>query len=256
MNYIDFHCHLDFKEFDGKRQAIINECFNSGFSKIVTVADPYEPGSFERTEETLSCHSNIFCMTGAHPHNAKSYSPEIEKKIITFIETHNAIGYGEAGLDFHYNFSEPDIQRQVFKRQVSLAKEIKLPLIIHSRMAEQEVLGILEEIRFDMPVIFHCYTGSKEDAGEIIKRGYYISISGIVTFKKSEFLREVVSILPTNRIFTETDSPFLAPVPFRGETNSPLRVIQVAEKVAEIKGISVEELNNCIGKNFSDIFKK
>jgi TatD DNase family protein len=256
MNYIDFHCHLDFKDFDGKREDIVTECFENGFSNIVVVADPYEDGSYERTVETLQLHSNIHCMAAAHPHNADSYTPEIEKSIIKFNEKNNAIGFGEAGLDYHYNLSLPENQRRVFKRQIAIAGEMQLPLIIHSRKAEQDVLSIVEEARFDKPVVFHCYTGSLEDAEEIIKRGYYISISGIVTFKKSEFLREIAAMIPLDRIFTETDSPYLAPEPFRGKTNTPLRVMLVAQKVAELKGISVEELNNAINKNFQRILAR
>lgn len=256
MSFIDFHCHLDYNEFDNNRKAIVDECFNSGFTKIVTVADPYEEGSYERTKEVLQCNENVCCMAAAHPHKADQYSPEIESGILKFIEENNAIGYGEAGLDFHYNLSSPENQRKVFKRQIAIAHELQLPLIIHSRKAEQEVLKFLEELKFDLPVVFHCYTGSKEDAAEIIKKGYYISISGIVTFKNAEFLRDVVKIIPLNRIFTETDSPYLSPVPFRGKTNTPLRVTLVAQKVAEIKGISVEQLNRFISENFNRIAAK
>jgi TatD DNase family protein len=250
MSFIDFHCHLDFKEYDGVREQIVKECFETGFSRIVTVADPYEEGSFERTVETLQCHRNVSCMTAAHPHNADLYSPQIEKNIVSFIETNRAVGFGEAGLDFYYNLSTPENQRSVFKRQIAIADELALPLVIHSRNAESEVLNTLETARFQRPVVFHCYTGSKEDAQEILKRGYYISISGIVTFKKADFLREIAQMVPLDRIFTETDSPYLSPVPFRGKTNTPLRVVQVAEKVAEVKGITVEELNRAVNENF------
>jgi TatD DNase family protein len=250
MNYIDFHCHLDFKDFDDNRKEIVTECFNSGFSKLVTVADPYEEGSYRRTAETLRCHRDVYCMAASHPHSADSYTPEIETGILKFIEEHKAVGYGEAGLDFHYNLSTPENQRRVFKRQIAIARELQLPLIIHSRKAEQEVLALLEQSKFDFPVVFHCYTGSLPDAREILKRGYYISISGIVTFKKSGFLREIVTIIPLDRIFTETDSPYLSPEPFRGKTNSPLRVKLVAEKVAALKGVTVEQLNRGMVENF------
>jgi TatD DNase family protein len=256
MNFIDFHCHLDYKEFDGNRKEIVCQCFNSGFAKIVTVADPYEKGSYERTIEVLQSNENVCCMAAAHPHKADQYTLEIEKGIIKFIADNQAIGYGEAGLDFYYNLSAPESQRTVFKRQIAIANELQLPLIIHSREAEPEVLKFLEEAKFDLPVVFHCYTGSTEDAAEILKRGYYISISGIVTFKNSEYLRDIVKIIPLNRIFTETDSPYLSPVPFRGQTNTPLRVTLVAEKVAEIKGITVEQLNRSIGDNFNRVIPK
>ena len=200
MNFIDFHCHLDSREYDGQRKQIVDDCFKAGFSKLVTVADPYEEGSYERTAETLQCHEQVYCMAAAHPHQADGYTPEIEKGILTFIREHHAIGYGEAGLDFHYNLSTPENQRRVFQRQIAAAAELKLPLIIHSRKAEQEVLRLLQKAKFEPPVVFHCYTGNKEDAAEILKRGYYISISGIVTFKNAEFLRDIVKMIPLQRM--------------------------------------------------------
>lgn len=250
MNYMDFHCHLDFIDYNGKRQDIVNQCFDAGFTRIVTVADPYEDGSFERTIETLACDTRVVCMAASHPHNADQYNPTIEKNIIQFIEKTNAVGFGEAGLDYHYNLSTPENQRKVFTRQIELAKDLKLPLIIHSRKAEPDVLELLEKARFHHPVVFHCYTGSMEDAEEIIKRGFYISISGIVTFKNTQFLRDIAKMIPLDRIFTETDSPYLAPMPNRGKTNTPLWVTYVAEKIAEVKAISVAELNRCVNENY------
>jgi TatD DNase family protein len=235
---------------------IVRECFDSGFAKIVTVADPYDQGSYDRTKEVVHSDKNVHCIAGAHPHKADQYTPAIEKGILKFITDNQAIGYGEAGLDFHYNLSKPGNQRTVFKRQIALARELQLPLVIHSREAEPEVLKLIEAAKFDRPVVFHCYTGSREDAEEILKRGYYISISGIVTFKNAEFLRDIVKMVPLNRVFIETDSPYLSPVPFRGQTNTPLRVTLVAEKVAEIKGIPVEQLNRSIADNFNRVIKK
>lgn len=256
MNDIDFHCHLDYKEYDGSRKEIVEECFDSGFSAVVTVADPYEEGSYERTVEAMQYNANVFCMAAAHPHNADRYTPGIEQGILTFIEQNKAVGYGEAGLDFHYNLSAPDNQRRVFQRQIALADELQLPLVIHSRNAEPEVMNMLEKAKFQRPVVFHCYTGSLEDAEEILTRGYHISISGIVTFKKSGFLREIAAMVPLDRIFTETDSPYLSPVPYRGKTNRPLRVMNVAETVAQLKDISVGQLNRAINENFRRVTGK
>lgn len=261
MNYMDFHCHLDMKDFDSHgetathRETIIREFFAAGFSRLVTVADPYEPHSFVVTREILSYHKNIFCMAAAHPHNADQYTPAIEKSIIDFIAETRAVGVGEAGLDFHYNLSTPENQLKVFKRQIAIARELQLPLVIHSRTAEPLVLQTLEEEKFAQPVVFHCYTGSVADAREILARGYYISISGIVTFKKAVELRDVAAVVPPDRLFTETDSPYLSPVPFRGKNpNTPLRVQHVAEKVAEIKNLPVTEINNAVNSNFEKVF--
>lgn len=257
MNYIDFHCHLDMEDFDGKREDIVAECFSSGFSKLVTVADPYEENSLKVTGEILAYNKNVYCTAGAHPHNADHYTPQVEKALLNFIKDKGkrAVAVGEVGLDFHYNLSAPENQRKVFERQIAIAKDLGLPLVIHSREAEKESLDILEKANLKRPVVFHCYTGSIEDAREIIKRGYYISISGIVTFKKSEFLREIVEMIPLNRIFSETDSPYLSPEPFRGRLNTPLRVKLAAEKIAEVKGIDIEELNKAVNRNFNRLRK-
>lgn len=256
MKYLDFHCHLDYKEYNENRCEIVTECFAAGFTALVTVADPYEEGSYTRTAETLACHTNVYCMAGAHPHHADQYTPAIEKGILNFIDYYQAVGYGEAGLDFHYNLSTPGNQRNVFKRQIAIARELRLPLIIHSREAEPEVLELLETEKFDLPVVFHCYTGNMEDAKEIINRGYYISLSGIITFKNAQYLRDIAAMVPLDRVFTETDSPYLAPVPYRGKTNRPLRVMLVAEQVAMAKGISVENLNEAVSRNFSRLINK
>lgn len=253
MEYIDFHCHLDSEEFKEDRKQIVENIFNSGISKLITVADPYEDESHQSTLEIMEYNSNIFSMTAAHPHNADNYNQKIEERILDFLGTERVIGVGEAGLDFHYNLSKPENQRKVFRRQIGIARERKIPLIIHSREAESEVLRILEEMKFDNQVVFHCYTGKYEDAIEIIKRGFYISFSGIITFKKADYLRKIVSAVPADRLFSETDSPYLSPEPYRGKTNSPERVKIVADKLAEIKGMSVSEMNSFILRNFERI---
>ncbi len=255
MGYTDFHCHLDSTDFNENRSELIKTIFTSGVSTLVSVADPYEKDSHKITEEIAEGNENIFIMTAAHPHNARDYSTAVEKKILKFMEHKKAIGVGEAGLDYHYNFSTPDVQKKVFRRQIDIAKELGKPLIIHSREAESEIISMLEETKFKLPVVFHCYTGNITDAKEIISRGYYISISGIVTFKKSGFLREIVEMIPVDRIFSETDSPYLSPEPFRGKTNDPSRVKIVADRIADIKGISPEELNIAIKNNFDKIRK-
>lgn len=255
MNFIDFHCHLDMEDFAGKREQIAAECFSSGFAKLVTVADPYEKDSLQITGEILGYNENIFCTVGAHPHNAVHYSLQVEKDLLNFVKNNSGrvAAIGEAGLDYHYKFSTPAEQLRVFKRQIAIAGDLGLPLVIHSREAEKEVLEILAETKFKQVAVFHCYTGGKDEAGEILKRDYYISISGVVTFKKSEYLREIVEMVPLNRIFCETDAPYLSPEPFRGKLNTPLRVKSVAEKIAGIKSVSLEKFNKAVNDNFERI---
>jgi TatD DNase family protein len=255
-NENDFHCHLDMKDFSENAEEIIDGFFRESSGYIITVADPYEEKSHERTLRLLALNDRIFAMTAAHPHNADNYTTEIEKKILNFFKEDKIIGIGEAGLDFYYDLSKRDNQISVFKRQIAIANELQVPLTIHSREAEPLVLKILEEEKFDQPVIFHCYTGNMEDAMEIIKRGYHISISGIATFKqkKTDYLREVVKLIPLDRIFIETDSPYLAPEPHRGKTNTPLFIRHTVEKIAELKKISVKKLNTVVKENIERLF--
>jgi TatD DNase family protein len=246
---IDFHCHLDDPCFDENRWLIIDRCFQAGFSQLVTVGDPYQESSLERTAEILDYHEGIAACAGAHPHQADGYSPEIEKRLLAFLDRPRVFALGEVGLDFHYDLSMRENQEAVFRRQVAIARERSLPLVIHSRKAESLVLKILGQEKFAAPVVFHCYTGDGSTAAEIIARGYFLSFSGIITFKKAEALRTIVANTPLERMFSETDSPYLSPEPDRGKTNSPLAVVRVVETIAGIKGVAVPDLLTQIGKN-------
>jgi TatD DNase family protein len=249
MSYIDFHCHLDSKEFAATRAQIVDACVADGFAAIVTVVDAYDPRSSAATEELLAHSPRVACVVGAHPHKASAYDDATERAILLFAP--RAIGIGEAGLDYHYNFSPPDAQRRVFARQIAIAKELGLPLVVHSRNAECEALRLLEEAKFEGAVVFHCFTGDADAAREIAARGYSISISGIVTFPKAGDLREIVKTFPAAQLFTETDAPYLAPIPHRGKTNTPRWVVHVADAVAALRGVAVEELNAQIAANLA-----
>jgi TatD DNase family protein len=255
MNLIDFHCHLDAEEYNENRISIIKECFNNGFKAIVQVADPYKDTSVLATETLLNADNRIYGMIGAHPHQADQYNHQIEQKIIYFHKKWNAIGLGEVGLDYYYQFSSRENQTQVFCRQIALAHELQSPLIIHSRSAEADVLRLLQQHKFDQPVIFHCYSGSLPHALEIIKRGYYLSFSGIITFKKADEIREIATLVPLDHIFCETDSPYLAPVPYRGQTNSPAHVKMVVETLAKLKNSTFETITQAIWNNFKTLFQ-
>jgi len=247
--YCDFHCHLDDECFDENRREIIDRCFGLGITNLVSVADPFKMTSLEKTEKILAYHPTIHAICGAHPHQADQYSPAIEKQLIAFHEKIKIKAIGEVGLDFHYDFATRENQINVFLRQIAIAREMGLPLVIHSRNAEAEVLKILEAEQFALPVVFHCYTGNMAAAEEILHRNYCISISGIVTFKKADALREIVKTIPLPQLFSETDSPYLSPEPKRGEINTPLNVIHVVEKIAAIKKLDADHINAAISEN-------
>ena len=248
--YIDFHCHLDDPCFDGERWRIIDECVASGFSRLVTVADAYDEKSLERTTEMLDYHAIMAATAGAHPHGADGYTPAIENRLLAFLDRCPVLAVGEVGLDFHYQLATRTNQEAVFRRQVAIARERSLPLVIHSRKAEGLVLKILAEEKFAPPVVFHCYTGDAASAAEIAARGYLLSFSGIITFKKADELRAIVAVAPRESVLSETDSPYLAPEPGRGRTNTPLAVMRVAQKIAEIREIEVAELLADVARNF------
>ncbi len=247
--HIDFHCHLDDPNFDDQRWQIIDQCFTAGFSKLVTVADPNHEPSLERTAEMLAYHADIYAVVGAHPHQADRYSSKIEKRMSTFLNHSKILAIGEVGLDFHYNFSSVESQIRVLHRQIAIARDCSLPLVIHSRQAEAQMLKILAEEKFMQPVIFHCYTGDQALADEVVARGYFISFSGIITFKKAEALRKIVAKTPLGNMLCETDSPYLAPEPERGKTNTPMAVIRITEKIAAIKQTTVAAILDQIEKN-------
>jgi TatD DNase family protein len=254
--YCDFHCHLDNECFDENRREIIDHCFALGITNLVTVADPFKKTSLEKTEEILAYHPNIHAICGAHPHQADQYTPGIEKQIIAFYEKVKVKAVGEVGLDFHYDFATHENQKTTFIRQIAMAREMGLPLVIHSRNAEAEVLEILEMEKFALQVVFHCYTGNMSAAEEILHRGYCISISGIVTFKKADALREIVKMIPLPQLFSETDSPYLSPEPLRGEINTPLNVVKVVEKIAAIKNLDTAQINAAISANLLRLLVK
>ena len=251
--FTDFHAHLDDPLFEPNRFPLIDQCVREGIDRIVTVANPNETGSFQTTAEMLHYSAHVLAVVGAHPHQADSYSAEIENRILKFLENRTVIGVGEVGLDFHYQFADRQNQINVFQRQIAIAKEAGLPLVIHSREAESEILEILNREKCTVPVIFHCYTGGIREAEEMTKKGFFISISGIVTFKNANRLREVVQRIPLANLFTETDSPYLAPEPYRGKPNSPLLVRNVAEKIAAIKNIPLNELTQAVERNLQSL---
>jgi TatD DNase family protein len=248
--YCDFHCHLDDECFEQNRWQIIDHCFSQGMESIISVADPFKKISLVKTEEILAYNANIYAVCGAHPHQAEQYSPEIEKNIFAFHKKVKTMAIGEVGLDFHYNFATRENQINTFKRQIAIARELALPLVIHSRNAEDEVLKILAIEKFALPIVFHCFTGNKQAAEEILQKGYYISISGIITFKKADELREIVKNIPLQQLFSETDAPYLSPEPRRGEINTPLGVIEVVKKIATIKNLDTLQINDAISQNF------
>jgi TatD DNase family protein len=253
--FIDSHAHIDGREFDADRDAVIERAQAAGVSAILNVGtgDPHS-GALERAVELGQRHENIYTALGTHPHDARLYDESAEEKIRNLIQSERVIAWGEIGLDFHYDNSPRDVQLEVFKRQLRAARECDLPVVIHTREAESETIEILKS-EYDGRGIFHCFSGSLELAQNALELDFMISFSGIVTFKKAEELREVAKQVPLDRLLIETDCPYLAPIPYRGKRNEPAYVVEVARCLAGIHDVSIEHMAQQTSDNFRRFFR-
>ncbi|MGH9928128.1 MAG: TatD family hydrolase [Pyrinomonadaceae bacterium] len=256
--FVDSHAHIDGTEFDADREQVIQRARDAGVSTILNVGtgDPHS-GAFERAVELAEKHTDVYAAVGTHPHDARLFDDKAEQLIARLIkQSSRVIAWGEIGLDFHYHNSPREVQLEVFRRQLQLAQELCLPVIIHTREAEAETIEILksQRARGDLHGIMHCFSGSLWQAQQAIELGFYISFSGIVTFKKAEELRAVAKQVPLQRLLIETDCPFLAPVPFRGKRNEPAYVVEVARCLAGIHERTVTEVGQITKDNFTALF--
>ena len=256
--FVDSHAHIDGPEFDADREQVIQRARDAGVSVILNIGtgDPHS-GALERAVELAEAHADIYTAIGIHPHDARLFDDAAEQLIIKLkTQSSRVIAWGEIGLDFHYDNSPREVQMKVFQRQLQLAGEANLPVIIHTREAEPETVDILKSqvAGGNPPGIMHCFSGSSWLAQQAIDLGFYISFSGIVTFKKAEELRTIAKQVPLDRLLIETDCPFLAPVPYRGKRNEPAYVVEVARCQAELHGKTVEEMGQITSQNFARFF--
>lgn len=250
----DSHAHLDARRFDDDRDKVIERAKENGISYIMNPGADFE--SSVKSVELASKYDIIYAAVGVHPHDAETMDEMMLQLLKGMTKKSKVMAIGEIGLDFHYNYSPRDIQKKWFREQIKLAKEVNLPIIVHDREANNEVMNILkEEEAFDTGVLMHCYSGSAELARQYIKRGAYISIAGPVTFKNARKAVEVVEAIPMDYLMIETDSPYLTPHPYRGKRNESSYVRYVAEKIAEIKGISFEEVAERTMENAKKYFR-
>lgn len=253
MTWIDLHTHLDKLE-EGPDEALKNAAA-AGIEKVVTIGT--EPEDLPVVLElTKKYPGRVFCTLGIHPHEGVRYTPEVG----TFIEqnlSHPAvIAVGEIGLDYYYEQSPKDEQREAFRAQLDIAARAGLPVEIHTRDAEQDTVDILNEYRGRVNGIIHCFTGTRWLAEKSLDLGFNISISGIVTFKNADDLRSTVKFLPLDRMHVETDAPFLAPVPMRGRKNTPAYMLHTAQFVADLKGVPLPQFKEQMWKNAVTLFKR
>ena len=250
---VDSHCHLDFRDFGGEREAVITRARAAGVGTMLTIGTRID--EFPGVRAIAETDADIWCSVGVHPHEAAEHA-ELTLEQLTGLAAHpKVIGIGETGLDFHYDLSPRDIQERIFRTHIAASHATGLPLIIHAREADDDIARILGEER-PPPGVLHCFSSGRGLAEAALELGFYVSVSGIVTFKNAEELRAIVRDLPLDRLLVETDSPYLAPVPYRGKRNEPAFVAATAAAVAALKGIEPGALATATTANFFRLFAK
>lgn len=250
---IDSHCHLEMNE---ELPEIVRRAGENGVELMVNVGTQMdELPSLIGTMEAYRCIYGIFAV---HPHSVEE-DESWKKKDFEGVYSHaKMIGVGETGLDYHYDFSKREVQKEAFRRHIEVAQERNLPVIVHTREAEEDTIALLKECYRQKPFdcVIHSFNGTKAFAEEMLSLGFYLSVSGMLTFSKAQDLRDTLKNIPLDRLLTETDSPYLAPVPYRGKTNEPAYVVEVVKKLAEIKEISENEVEEAVAQNFLKLFDK
>ena len=245
---IDTHAHIDFDEYAQKFDEMISTAKENNVEKIIIPA--VEPSTFKRVIETAQKNENLYCAMGVHPSEAKTYNDEVENQIIEYCKNEKVIAIGECGLDYYWDKSFNDIQKEVFKRQIILANNLNKTLIVHDREAHQDTLTILKKnTSSSTPVVMHCFSGSYEFGMECIKQGYFFAFGGVSTFKNAKKAHEVIEKMPLEYLLLETDSPYLTPEPFRGKENQPAYLKYVVERIAQLRNISTQEVEDITTQN-------
>ena len=256
LGLIDSHAHIQGKEYAGETAAVIQRAAEAGVEQIIVVGGAGDMSSNIAAVTLAESCANLYATVGMHPHDAKDVG-EAELQELKKLAAHpKVIAVGETGLDYYYNHSPREVQRRVFAQFIGLAKETGLPLVVHERDAAIEAAGLLRsEDAGKIRGVIHCFTGDYEAACGYLDLGFYLSFTGIITFKNAEPLRDVVRRVPLDKMFVETDSPYLTPVPHRGKRNEPAYVRFVAETIAEVKGVELAEVARVTSANVKKLFR-
>jgi TatD DNase family protein len=256
--FVDSHAHIDGEEYGADRGEVIERAREAGVCAILNVGtgDPHS-GVLERAVDVAEKYAGVYAAIGVHPHDARLFDAEATRRIQELAErSSRVIAWGEIGLDYHYDNSPRDVQREVFRQQLGAAREMNLPVVIHSREADEETVSILRDEWKSAAQggVMHCFGGSRLMMEQVVELGFMISFAGNLTFKKAEGLREVAGHVPMERLLVETDCPFLTPVPFRGKRNEPALVRETARFLGEIHGMTTEEMGRLTARNFARFF--
>ncbi len=253
---VDSHCHLDFPDFADDLEAVVARAREAGISTMLTICTRVT--RFDRVLAIAEAHDGIYCTVGIHPHNVAA-EPEVTAEHLVRLAAHpKVVGFGETGLDYHYEHSPREAQQRSFRAHIAAARQSGLPVVVHSREADDDMARILAEERAAgaFPGLVHCFSSGAGMAERVVDLGLYVSFSGIVTFKKADGLRDAARAVPTDRLLVETDAPYLAPVPKRGKRNEPAYTAYTAAHLAEVTGLESEALAAATTENFFRLFTK
>ncbi len=249
---IDSHCHIDFNDYDKNRPDIIKEALSSGVHTIINIGADLQTS--RNSVELAQRYDCVYASVGVHPHDAKTYDNNVEKELLKLMGHHKVKAVGEIGLDFYRDLSPRNVQEKVFRRQLEIAIDQKLPIVIHTRDSFEETIKIVREYKSKLSGgVFHCFPGTAEDAHRVIDMGFYISVGGVITYPKAK-MAQTAKEVPIEKILLETDSPYLTPVPYRGKTNQPAYVRYVRNKLAELKEMSVTEVEKITDRNSQKMY--
>jgi len=251
---IDSHCHIDDARYDADREAMIQRARDAGVGHFVTIGCDLDTSC--AAVALAQKYPFISATVGVHPHEVKHIKDGWYDELSALAKSGRVVAYGEIGLDYHYDHSPREVQRARYREQVRLARELRLPIVIHTREAQDDTIAILKEEKGgEAGGVFHCFSGDAWLAKDALDLGFYLSFSGVVTFQNATMLRDIVKTVPLDRILVETDAPYLTPAPHRGKRNEPAYVRHVAEKIAEIHGISVQEVEDATTQNTRRLFR-
>ncbi len=255
---IDSHCHIAGPEFVGDLDDVIRRARDARLSHALVILAADDEAELQQGDVVSATWDGVRFSIGVHPHAAAKFAiaGEAARRVATVMDGQPLTrGLGEIGLDYHYDFAPRDVQQAVFREQIRLARERRLPIVIHTREAEDDTFRILdEEHAAEVGGVFHCFTGDRDMARRALDIGFHLSLAGIVTFPRALELKEVARMVPIDRLLIETDSPFLAPVPFRGKRNEPAPVVRVAETIADVRGTTADAIGEAARVNFERLF--
>ena len=249
MKLVDSHCHLDDKQFDPDRDEVIERARQAGVERMLAIGTGSGPPDLQAGLRLARQHAFMYATVGVHPHDASKATPETFAAVDVLAADAKVLAIGEIGLDYHYDFSPRDVQREVFIEQLKLAIRAGKPVVIHTREAWEDTLLVLRQ-HWTGSGIMHCFTGTPDQAREALELGFHLSFGGVLTFPKADTVRDAARLAPEDRLLVETDAPYLAPVPRRGKRNEPAFIVETVRRLAEVRGVAPEHIAEITSRNF------